>query len=459
MTLICSWLVALACCVAIGFSVLPNAGARPGSRRPHKHAKAKRAKAKRGRHKKQARRGKSAKKRRKSGTKRRKVAKRGRSKKHKKQATRRGKRKTKLRVARRAPKRSRHYRKRMNKRCKRKPRTKACRKWSKEKKLAAKDRARRKLARKCRKRKYRKSRQCKRLRTALRREAKARAICGVRRARARRRDTVHRMARRYKLSVSAFRSYNRLSSRSRRLRRGRRYIVYRSPFHNMKLSGGVLLERVDGVVHLQRPARGWGKPLLVNALRSAAEAVQRAYPMRSWLIMGDISKKGGGCLPPHKSHRGGLDVDIGYYYLGGKQRGWLDHASTRELDPDRTWLYLATLLRTGAVQYAFIDYGLQAPLYAAALRDGRTPEQLRSVFQYPRPKSHAKVGIIRHLQGHADHIHLRMRCLSPSCGLDETTAQRIVRAVATRRGAPVREGRRRARRPRAKTMQRTLPTY
>ena len=260
-----------------------------------------------------------------------------------------------------------------------------------------------------------------------------RSICGVKRARARRRDTVARMARRYRVSQHNFRRWNKLSKRTRRLRRGRRYVVKRSPFHNTRLHGGQLLGPVKGVLAMQRPERGWGKPLMVETIRAAARAVQRSAPTRSHLVVGDLSKRGGGCLPPHKSHRGGLDIDIGYYYLGGLQRRWLSKTPHGVFDPDRTWQLLSGMLETGSLQYAFIDYGLQGHLYHAALRAGRSRASLGAIFQYPRHRSASHGTIIRHLKGHADHMHVRLRCLDKSCGLSAPLRERVASAAGARR--------------------------
>ena len=75
-----------------------------------------------------------------------------------------------------------------------------------------------------------------------------------------------------------------------------------------------------------------------------------------------------------------------------------------------TWLergLLESLLADGKVEYAFIDYRLQRPLYRYA-RDIRklSAEVLDAYFEYPKGKR-ARRGIIRHLKGHADHMHVR----------------------------------------------------
>jgi hypothetical protein len=151
--------------------------------------------------------------------------------------------------------------------------------------------------------------------------------------------------------------------------------------------------------------------------------VQALWPNRAPLVVGDLSKQGGGCLPPHRSHRDGRDADIGYYVRGGVTPRWLGAVTAQTLDADRTWALLDVFLATGRLRYAFIDYQLQRPLYEAALRAGHTKASLRDVFQYPRPRSHAKAGIIRHLRGHADHIHVRFDCPTTGpCALPASVA-------------------------------------
>ncbi len=305
-----------------------------------------------------------------------------------------------------------------------------------KKRLAARAKARQiaRMQRKCKSRRHRKSKACRVFISAQRRKRMYRRICGRRYGRARRRDTVSRFSRRHRISEGVFRRLNKFS-RGNRLRRGRRYLVYRSPWEGQRLHRGVLLKALSGVISMQRPARGWGKQLAVEAIRKGAQIVQRNTPLASHLVVGDLSKKGGGCLPPHRSHRGGLDADIGYYMQGGAQRAWLSLARPETIDADRTWQLLAAFLATGRLQYAFIDYGLQVPLYDAAIRAGRTPQSLRHVFQYPRSRGAVKSGIIRHLKGHADHMHVRFTCPPQSaCAIDDETMKRLERLQQQRHG-------------------------
>ena len=297
----------------------------------------------------------------------------------------------------------------------------------------AKAKAEAKLARRCRSRRHRNSKKCRAYLAAKRRKRMYERICGRRYGRARRKDSVARFARRHGVSEAVVRRLNNI--KGKRLRRGKRYLVYRSPWEGQRLQGGVLLRSKPDELALQRPERGWGRPLTVELIAAASDRVQTSDPLATHLVVGDLSKQGGGCIPPHRSHRGGLDADIGYYMHGGIQRGWLVLAKPETIDADRTWRLLKAFLVTGRLQYAFIDHGLQASLYDAALRAGETAESLKHVFQYPRPISASKAGIIRHLRGHADHMHVRFRCpAGQPCNLTLQWMERIAQLAQPRQG-------------------------
>lgn len=307
------------------------------------------------------------------------------------------------------------------------------------------------MTRRCKRKAQRKSKPC-RVFLAQQRRNKLRAqICGRRYGRARRRDTVASFARRHGVTAAAVRRLNGMSAGAG-LRRGQRYVLYRSPWEGQKLTGGALLSAQPAILTLQRPLRGWGKPLTVEVIRGAAQAVARADPLATHLVVGDLSKQGGGCLPPHRSHRGGLDADIGYYMFGGDQRTWMVKVTPETIDADRTWRLLSAFRAAGRLRYAFIDYALQAELYRAALRAGETAESLEPFFQYPRPRDQAKVGIIRHLKGHADHMHVRFTCPPTGpCALDQPAHALLADAGIPMLGGVIDRRRRRTVRRRVRT--------
>ena len=126
--------------------------------------------------------------------------------------------------------------------------------------------------------------------------------------------------------------------------------------------------------------------------------------------VGDISKKGGGPMPPHSSHQLGRDVDVGYV-LEGKlaDEARFKKATEDNLDVARTWRLIKSFIDTEQVVYVFVDYKLQQPLYEHAKARGASEELLDELFQYPRGRRRSH-GIIRHWKGHDDHFHVRFHC-------------------------------------------------
>ena len=121
-------------------------------------------------------------------------------------------------------------------------------------------------------------------------------------------------------------------------------------------------------------------------------------------------EKNGGFFPPHLSHQSGLDVDIGYYLNRGHNPNSFRHTNRRTMDTARTWTLIEEFLRTKNVQYIFSDRYLIPLLRRYAAENGRmTPAQERRWF--------GGGGIIRHLKGHADHLHIRIRAPESSAAV------------------------------------------
>jgi murein endopeptidase len=127
--------------------------------------------------------------------------------------------------------------------------------------------------------------------------------------------------------------------------------------------------------NVMKPARAWGRKHVLDHLRSTFAAYHARFPDKPPMYVHDVSRRWGGRLWPHRSHRRGTDVDI---------RVLLDPPSD-----------------------IFLDYRLQRALYRYARDNGATEQQL-AAFQYPRGR-HKREGIIRHAKGHADHIHVRFK--------------------------------------------------
>lgn len=169
------------------------------------------------------------------------------------------------------------------------------------------------------------------------------------------------------------------------------------------LADGVQLHADEHM--LTRPKRNWGTQEAVNAIRTAAAAVSAKHGASQKIVVGDLSLPGGGRFPPHKSHQSGRDADIGYYFNSVEPTA-LMRANPSTIDAARSWTFIESLLKDGKVQFLFVDYRLQRVLYAQAQSEGYTEEQLAQWFSYPKAKVVRGIPI-RHLKGHADHMHVR----------------------------------------------------
>lgn len=174
------------------------------------------------------------------------------------------------------------------------------------------------------------------------------------------------------------------------------------------LDGAEHLEPGDGY-YIRRPTRAYGAPYVVEYLRGAVAEVRALYPDVPTLAIGDLSAEHGGALAGHVSHRGGRDVDVGFYFHHAA-RDFEDAA--KDLDLEATWALLAAFARTAdrddGVQIIFLDYAVQKRLYAFAKARGTPDDELAFLFQYPAGKD-AQTGLVRHWPNHANHMHVRFK--------------------------------------------------
>lgn len=153
-----------------------------------------------------------------------------------------------------------------------------------------------------------------------------------------------------------------------------------------------------------RRYRSYGTRELVELIRQATHAVHRAFPNSPRLHVGDLSKKHGGHFPPHVSHQSGRDVDIGYYMRFGQRAARLQRINKYNLDIPRTWVLMETFLRSGQIQYMFSHRKLIPSLYRYARKLPHISKtELKRWFG-----GKGRRGIIRHLKGHDDHLHIRI---------------------------------------------------
>jgi murein endopeptidase len=147
----------------------------------------------------------------------------------------------------------------------------------------------------------------------------------------------------------------------------------------------------------------WGTRETIDDLVRSINKVNEQFPSAPPLLIGHISGKHGGYLSPHKSHQSGRDVDIGYYYRTASPR-WFAWATADNLDFDKTWALLKAAITGGLVEMIFIDSSIQRLLSDYAAKHSEDEAWLDTIFQV---RSKSQRPIIRHVKGHATHIHIR----------------------------------------------------
>lgn len=204
---------------------------------------------------------------------------------------------------------------------------------------------------------------------------------------------------------------NKPKSQAIRSRRARRVKSRSSHARKSKVTKAVRSRRGRYVqlqsgpgINVRNPRRSWGTRLAVRLLKEMGESYARAFPTAAPIWIHDLSRRRGGTLRPHKSHRRGKDVDI--RVVLNYDTKFYRRASAKTLHLERTWFQIKTLLKSRAVQYIFLDYRLQKVLYGYAKKKGVSDERLKELFQYPRGRR-SNNGIIRYEPGHANHLHIR----------------------------------------------------
>ncbi|MBQ1265287.1 MAG: penicillin-insensitive murein endopeptidase [Proteobacteria bacterium] len=186
--------------------------------------------------------------------------------------------------------------------------------------------------------------------------------------------------------------------------------VSRGLANNGSLVGGIQMQSGPGYV-VRNPKRSYGTALSVSLIMDAMQAYANRYPKAPRFMIGDLSTEKGGKLSPHLSHQSGRDVDISYIHTSNKENLRFERMSHSTLDIEKNWFVLEYFLKSGKVQYIFVDYDLQSSFYNYAKSKGYSDAQLKTMIQYPNGKKsyHA---IMRHSKGHADHFHVRFVCAS-----------------------------------------------
>ncbi len=182
---------------------------------------------------------------------------------------------------------------------------------------------------------------------------------------------------------------------------------------NGRLIDGVQLVSNEDLLVLE-PAKAWGTQALVDLLLMTAREMRLAYPDTVPLLVGHLSLPEGGSMSPHRSHQSGRDVDLGLYMRDNKPTRCFATADRDQLDVQKNWYLIDTLIASGLVQYVFLDWEVQKIIYDE-VQISVPQQQLDAIFQYPRPRG-TRQGIVRHADGHANHLHVRIHCPDQDTG-------------------------------------------
>ena len=126
-----------------------------------------------------------------------------------------------------------------------------------------------------------------------------------------------------------------------------------------------------------RDRRRYGSRKLVRTLLRVLAEYHAAHPGAARVVIGDLSRIGGGSLDQHHSHENGLDVDVYYPRKDG-----------REFEPPRVDL---------------IDMRLAQDLVDRFVAAGA-----QYVFVGPDTPLHGTGGIVEKLSAHDNHMHVRI---------------------------------------------------
>jgi len=182
------------------------------------------------------------------------------------------------------------------------------------------------------------------------------------------------------------------------------------------LQGGIELPTTGPSWQVMRVSRNryWGHPELVNFLERFAPLAAKATG-RKGILIGDMAQPRGGPLPfGHKSHQIGLDVDIWFMpmpdrVLSAKERENILAPNLVAADGkhinDKIW---------SSADVAFIRTAAEQPEVERVLVNAAIKKELCRIKSKNDEFWMSKV---RPWYGHADHIHVRLKCPtdSPDC--------------------------------------------
>ena len=188
-------------------------------------------------------------------------------------------------------------------------------------------------------------------------------------------------------------------------------------------------------IRLKNGSTAYGTMEMVELLQWSVGEVNRHHPGSS-LLVGDISRRRGGRLRPHRSHRAGRDADIGFFLktedgepaddvrrfirLRANGKGSTRDGDVYVFDDARNWAFVAALMEQDAVpvQYLMVIRPLRIRLLEEGRRQGAPQWLLDRVDQAVGPRPGRGSRRTRSYGIHDSHFHIRIYCAAddrPRC--------------------------------------------
>ncbi|MBL8786070.1 MAG: penicillin-insensitive murein endopeptidase [Deltaproteobacteria bacterium] len=240
----------------------------------------------------------------------------------------------------------------------------------------------------------------------------------------RRGDTLSRIANRIEVKLEDLMAWNRLGPKSK-LQAGKRLVVYRpgprpAPRSEGRPTAGTLaygLHLGEGVGYrLRFPKNAFGVEGVLKTLRACPRKVRDAFPGTHDVLIGDVSRPGGGRFPPHESHQSGRDADVGYYLASNVQNVTMHRVKADDVDFAKTWALLKCFLTTDQVVRVYMDRNIQVAMVDFLRTKKIVNEgQIQRLFAVEGGEG----ALVVHAKEHDTHLHVRFACDAGQTGCVE----------------------------------------
>lgn len=219
------------------------------------------------------------------------------------------------------------------------------------------------------------------------------------------------------------------------------------------LYGAVLLPRAGVGYVTPEPwwsrGRRYGTTELVGLITRAAAAVEQQHP-GGLLGVADLSTENGGVVPGHRSHQSGRDADLVFYALDphgqpfppDQHMAYYTHSglgryaqapsfardiAERYFDLARNWALVRAMLTDAEseVEHVFVSSRVRRWLLDYARRIGEPEELVQRAARVLRKP--------RGVDGHNDHMHVRVRCSADDQALGRCRNEIVNRPRRARR--------------------------